>query len=129
MPSWTTLAVALAVCASTWLLFVAGLVVAGRGSDARAVARLIPDCLVLLRRVMRDERTPRSSKVLLAFVVGYLLFPIDLVPDVIPVAGQLDDAILVALALRRILRNTRADLLGEHWPGPPESLALLRRLA
>lgn len=129
MPSWTTLAVALGLCAAAWLAFVAGLMVAGRGPDARAIARLIPDCVVLLRRVMRDPRTPRSSKVLLALVVGYLLLPIDLVPDVIPIAGQLDDAILVALALRRILRSTPADLLGEHWPGPPESLALLRRLA
>jgi uncharacterized membrane protein YkvA (DUF1232 family) len=55
--------------------------------------------------------------------------PLDLVPDFVPVAGQLDDAILVALVLRWVLKGSGRDLLQEHWPGPPSSLAVVRRLA
>jgi uncharacterized membrane protein YkvA (DUF1232 family) len=70
---------------------------------------------VLFKRLLRDPRVPRVRKVALALVLVYLVIPIDLVPDFIPVAGQLDDAILVALALRGLLRT---GLVREHWPGP-----------
>jgi len=55
--------------------------------------------------------------------------PFDLVPDFIPVAGQLDDALIVVLVLRRILRAGGPDLLREHWPGPATSLDAILRLA
>ena len=55
--------------------------------------------------------------------------PFDLVPDFIPVAGQLDDAIIVALVLRAVVRSGGPDLLREHWPGPAASLTVLMRLA
>jgi uncharacterized membrane protein YkvA (DUF1232 family) len=66
---------------------------------------------------------------LLGVLIGYLAMPIDLVPDFIPVAGQLDDAILVALVLRAVLRSGGEELLREHWSGPPRSLEIVRRLA
>jgi uncharacterized membrane protein YkvA (DUF1232 family) len=62
-------------------------------------------------------------------LVAYLVLPIDLVPDFIPVAGQLDDAILVALVLRRLVRGGGEALLRDHWPGPERSLALITRAA
>jgi uncharacterized membrane protein YkvA (DUF1232 family) len=109
-----------------YAVFVAALVLAGRRSQARAVAGFVPDCLVLVKRLMSDPRVPRRHKLALALLIVYLAMPLDLVPDFIPVAGQLDDAILVALVLRRIARR---DLVEQHWDGPPSSLALVLRMA
>ena len=128
MAWWAWLAVALAGVFVVWATCVALLVVFGRRSEARALARFIPDCLVLFRRLLADGRVPRSRKLALVALVGYLALPFDLVPDFIPVAGQLDDAILVALGLRFVLRATGPELLREHWPGPADSLAVLIRL-
>jgi uncharacterized membrane protein YkvA (DUF1232 family) len=109
--------------------FVCWLTLAGRDNEARVLARFIPDCLVLFRRLLADDRVPRSRKLALIFLLGYLALPIDLVPDFIPVAGQLDDAILVALVLRFVLRGGGPALVDEHWPGSPEGARLMNRLA
>ena len=126
--AWHWLVVLAAATGAVYVAFVVLVLVCGRGRDAAAVARFIPDCLVLIRRVLRDERVSRTNKLLLLALVGYLAMPVDLVPDVIPVAGQLDDAILVMLVLRRLLRATGPDLLHRHWPGPPASRDALARL-
>jgi len=99
-PVVTTAVVALGAYA-----FVIALVVAGRQQAARAVAGFIPDCIVLLRRLLTDERLPSRHKWMLAAAIAYLALPLDLVPDFIPVAGQLEDAVIVALALRRVARG------------------------
>ena len=109
--------------------FVLALVAAGRRRDARAWAGLIPDCLVLFKRLIGDPRVPRARKVLLGAMLGYLAMPFDLVPDFIPVAGQLDDAIVVAVVLRAVLRGAGDAPVREHWPGPDSSLRLILRLA
>jgi uncharacterized membrane protein YkvA (DUF1232 family) len=110
-------------------LLIVVLVVAGRRTAAQAIAGFIPDCVVLVRRLMADPRVPRKRRVLLWALIGYLALPFDLVPDFIPVAGQLDDAIVVALVLRAVLRGGGPALVREHWPGPEGSLALVLRLA
>ena len=97
-------------------------------ADARAIAGFIPDCIVLFRRLISEPRVGRASKLLLVPAVAYLLFPLDLIPDFIPVAGQLDDALLVALVLRRMLRTAGHDVVREHWPGPEQSLRLILAL-
>jgi uncharacterized membrane protein YkvA (DUF1232 family) len=107
---------------------VATLVALGRRSDAAAAARFVPDCVVLFRRLLGDPRVPRRRKLLLAASIGYLALPFDLVPDFIPVAGQLDDAIIVVLALRAVLGGGGQGLLAEHWPGPANSRDLVARL-
>jgi uncharacterized membrane protein YkvA (DUF1232 family) len=123
------IAAAAGIVVLLYLSFVAALMVAGRRSHARALARFIPDCVVLFQRLVRDPRVPRSNRWLLAALVVYLIIPLDLVPDVIPVAGQLDDAIIVAFVLRRLLRSTDESLVASHWSGPPASLSVLLRLA
>jgi uncharacterized membrane protein YkvA (DUF1232 family) len=84
---------------------------------------------VLVRRLLRDPRVPRRRKLALVLLAAYLVVPIDLVPDFIPVAGQLDDAILVALVLRYLVRGGGEALVREHWPGPARSLAVATRIA
>ena len=123
----TWVAIGLGVCVLLWALAAGALVAAGRGADARALARFVPDCVVLFRRLLADDRIPRRRKLALVALLGYLASPIDLVPDFIPVAGQLDDVLAVILVLRFVLRSADEDLLAEHWPGPPRALALLRR--
>ena len=105
------------------------LIVAGRKGDARALVRLVPDCEVLFKRLLGDPRVDWWRKALLIGVIGYVVSPIDLVPDFIPIAGQFDDAILVVLAIRVLLRAAGPRLLSEHWPGPARSLEFIRRLA
>jgi uncharacterized membrane protein YkvA (DUF1232 family) len=125
----SALLVALAVAVVLYGLAVLALVLAGRRTDARALAGFIPDCIVLVRRLLGDERVPRSRKLLLGALLAYLAMPFDLVPDFIPVAGQLDDAIVTALVLRAVLRSGGDALLREHWPGPERSRELVARLA
>src|SRR6266550_8506646 len=118
---------ALAAVLIVYALVVLTFVAAGRREDARAIAGFVPDCVVLFTRLLRDERLPRRQKLLVAALIHYLASPIDLIPDFIPIAGQLDDAVLVALVLRRIVRRNPG-LVHELWPGPPSSLALILRI-
>ena len=128
MPWWGWLLVGLGVFALVYAAFVGALVLLGRRGDAGALATFIPDCIVLVTRLVRDPRVPRRRKLLLLVLVGYLALPFDLVPDFIPVAGQLDDVIIVALVLRSFVRSGDRDLVRELWPGPESSLRLLLRL-
>jgi uncharacterized membrane protein YkvA (DUF1232 family) len=105
------------------------LLVLGRRRDAREVARFVPDCIVLFKRLLRDPRVPRRAKVAVALLVPYLALPFDLVPDFIPVAGQLDDAILVAAAIAYVARLAGRDLIEELWPGSERGLRVILALA
>ena len=110
-------------------ILVGGLALAGRSADARAVAGFVPDCIVLFRRMLGDSRMPRRYRAIVVALLGYLVVPFDVVPDFIPVAGQLDDAVVVVLTLRAILRGGGLAMIEEHWPGPRSSLSLILKLA
>ena len=129
MQWWEWLVISLGMVLAIYAAFIAWLVLRGRREDARAFATFIPDCIVLVTRLARDPRVPRRRKFLLFAVVAYLSLPFDLVPDFIPVAGQLDDAIIVALVLRQFIRAGGEPMMRELWPGPERSLALILRLA
>jgi uncharacterized membrane protein YkvA (DUF1232 family) len=129
VPSTDLVIVSLAALLALYASIVIILFALGRRGEARPLVRFIPDCLVLFRRLLADDRVPRLRKVSLVLMVGYLALPIDLIPDFIPVAGQLDDAILVALTLRFVLHGSGRALVEEHWPGPPEGLSVVQRFA
>jgi uncharacterized membrane protein YkvA (DUF1232 family) len=128
MNGWTWLAVSAGVVVVLYALVVLALVLLGRGSHARALARFVPDCAVLFGRLARDPRVPRRYKILLFVLVGYLALPFDLIPDFIPIAGQIDDAVIVALALRAVVRRAGPELIREHWRGPTASRTFVERL-
>lgn len=129
MPSTDSILICFLVLLALYATFVLALFAFGRRGEARALAGFVPDCLILFKRLLADSRVSPARKLALALLVGYLALPLDLIPDFIPVAGQLDDAILVALVLRLVLRGGGPALLDEHWPGPPQGGALIRRLA
>jgi uncharacterized membrane protein YkvA (DUF1232 family) len=116
-----------------WLTLIAALWLIQRKSadelTLREALRLLPDLIRLLRRLAADGAVPRSVRIGLVVLIGYLLLPIDLVPDFVPVLGYADDAVIVALGLRWVVRRAGGELLTRHWPGTPESLAAVRRLA
>ena len=91
--------------------------------------RLLPDLLILLRRLTADRSLPRGIRVRLVLLLVYLAAPIDLVPDFLPVIGYADDAVIVALVLRSVIRKGGSGPLERHWPGTTAGLALIQRLA
>ena len=118
--------------ALVWLLLVGALLVAARRAPDQVtlkdVLRLAPDVVRLVRRLAADPALPRGVRWRLWLLLGYLLVPIDLVPDFLPVVGYADDAIVIALVLRSVTRTAGPEALEEHWPGTPEGLAAVRRL-
>lgn len=94
----------------------------------RDAVRLVPDLLRLLKRLAGDKTLPRSIRVRLWLLLGYLAMPIDLVPDFIPVLGYADDVVVVAIVLRSVVRAAGPEALERHWPGTPEGLGVIRTL-
>jgi uncharacterized membrane protein YkvA (DUF1232 family) len=122
MPGWL---IAILALVGVWVVAIAGLAVAGRRSAARELATLLPNLVMLFRGLLRDPRVSRGSKALIWFAIVWVVSPIDLIPEFIPVAGPLDDAIVAALVLRHVLRRSGVDVVAEHWRGDPATLNLI----
>ncbi len=130
MDGWVVVGAVAGGTALLWLLALVALAVARpRGNLLTEAIRLLPDLLRLISRLARDAALPRRVRVRLWLLVAYLALPIDLVPDFIPVLGYADDAIVVALVLRSVVRGAGPQALERHWPGTPDGLAAVRRLA
>ncbi len=101
----------------------------GTGSGVRDLALLLPDLLMLLVRLLRDSRVPVGSKALALLGLSYALSPLDLLPEILlgPI-GLLDDLIVVAAALSRILNHVHPDLVRAHWSGQGDALDAVQRV-
>lgn len=130
---WTALVGLAAGLLLVWVIMVVVLlVVARRQGDPtrlRDALRLIPDVMRLLRRLAADPTLPRGVRWRLSALLVYLVLPIDLVPDFIPVIGYADDAVIVALGLRWVVRAAGVDALDRHWTGTEDGLRVVKRLA
>jgi len=91
--------------------------------------RIIPDVLRLLKRLVGDRAVPIGVRIWLVVLLVYLVSPIDLIPDFIPVLGYADDALMVAIALRFAVRHAGSTAIERHWPGTPQGLSAVLRLA
>ena len=129
MPDWAwTLVGVLGGLLLCWLVLMAVLW-ATRPDDLRLreLLRLLPDVLRLVHRLAGDGTLPRGVRVRLWLLLGYLALPFDLVPDFVPVLGHADDAVVVVVVLRSVVRHAGAAAIDRHWPGTPDGLAALRR--
>jgi uncharacterized membrane protein YkvA (DUF1232 family) len=117
-------AIAVVVLAASWgvLILLARRLPPGVLKD---LAGFLPACVTTVRRLRRDPRVPRRAKVAVAFAGLWVLSPIDLIPEFLPVIGPLDDVVVVALALRYAARQVPRAALEEAWAGDPR---LLERL-
>ena len=122
------LSISLGLVLSYLVLLGALLAARPRGNLLGEALRLLPDLVRLLRRLASDSSVPRAARVRLWLLLGYLAIPIDLIPDFVPVLGYADDAIIVSLVLRSVVRRAGAPVVRRHWPGTDDGLAALARL-
>ena len=123
-----TLIIALAIAAAVWMIAIVALVIAGRRTHAKELALLIPNLLSLLRGLIHDPRVGRFDKFLLVVAVAWVASPIDLIPEFIPVFGPLDDVVVVALILRRLVRHAGPEVVSDHWRGDPDLMRKVLKL-
>jgi uncharacterized membrane protein YkvA (DUF1232 family) len=125
MPGWLVIVlIGVAILVASWVLLI---VLARRlpAGTAKDLASFLPDCVRAARRLRRDPRVPRRAKFAVLIAAAWVISPIDLIPEFIPVIGPLDDVIVVALALRYAARQVPEEVLFEAWSGSPD---LLRKL-
>ena len=123
--SWIIVA-GLALLATSW----AALVLLARRlppGTLRELAGFLPNCLTTIRRLRKHPAVPRRARVAIAFAAAWVVSPIDLIPEFLPIIGPLDDVVVFALAMRYAARQIPRDVLLEAWPGNPA--VILRLLA
>ena len=89
----------------------------------------IPNMVLLCGRLLTDARVPKTEKALVAGAIVYAIIPLDLIPDVIPFVGQIDDAYLIAMTLLRLIDRTDPAVVREHWKGGGDVVQLIEAMA
>jgi uncharacterized membrane protein YkvA (DUF1232 family) len=85
----------------------------------------IPNMLLLCVRLLTDARVPTAERALVAGAIVYAIIPFDLIPDMLPFVGQVDDAYLIALTLLRLMEKTDPQVIREHWSGGGDVVELI----
>ena len=99
-----------------------------RGVATRELLRMVPDLVRLLRSLIADRNTPLDVRIVLVCLIAWIVSPIDLIPEFIPVLGPLDDVVVAVLALRYVRRRMGVVELRSRWPGTPEGFEIVLRV-
>ena len=126
MPAWL---VAILILVAIYLVLVVALILSGRHVAAKELALLVPNLVLLFKDLLRDRSVPRRPKIAVAIGVVWLISPIDLLPEFLPLLGPLDDAVVAALVLRYLVKRAGIEVVQEHWRGDPATLASILRAA
>jgi uncharacterized membrane protein YkvA (DUF1232 family) len=114
---------------AAWALLVALLLILRpRGVPLREAIRVVPDVVRLIRDLIADRSSPRAVRIALIGLLAWLLSPIDLVPEFIPVLGPVDDVVVAVLVLRFVQRRIGADQLRRRWRGTEDGWMLLQSI-
>jgi len=95
----------------------------------KSLLMFLPNLLILLGRLVKDRRVPTAEKALLVAAIIYVISPLDLIPDVFPFIGQVDDLYVVALVVLRLVNRTDESVVRAHWPGGGDIVALANSIA
>ena len=125
MTLWSWLAIGVGAVLASWIVMI---VLARRLPEglAKDLATVLPACVTTIRRLRKDPRVPRRVKIAVAIAAVWVISPVDLIPEFLPVIGPLDDIVVVALVLRYAARRIPPDALVEAWPAERR---ILERLA
>jgi uncharacterized membrane protein YkvA (DUF1232 family) len=126
MPRWL---IGLLILLAIYVAAVTCLILAGRKVAAKELALLVPNLVLLFRDLFRDPSVPRGPKVAIAVAIVWLVSPIDLLPEFLPVVGPLDDAVVAALVLRYLVRRSGPDIVRTHWRGDPATVETILRFS
>ena len=124
----TVLGFVFAIVAVWALLLVLFWALRPKGVPVREVLGLIPDVLRLLRSVISDRSAPLDVRLVIVGLLAWIVSPIDLIPDFIPVLGPLDDVVVAVVAMRYVRRRVGVDDLRRRWAGTDDGFALLLRI-
>jgi uncharacterized membrane protein YkvA (DUF1232 family) len=95
----------------------------------RSFLMFLPNMVLLMGRLLKDSRVPMAEKALFAAAIVYVISPLDLIPDVFPFIGQVDDLYVVALVLLRLVNRTDESVVRQHWSGGGDIIALANSIA
>jgi uncharacterized membrane protein YkvA (DUF1232 family) len=99
-----------------------------KGVSVREVVRIVPDVVRMLRDIVRDPASPLDVRLVLIGLLAWIVSPIDLIPEFIPMLGPIDDAVVAVVALRYVRRRVGVAAMRARWPGSDDGFALLGRV-